>query len=90
MELVYVGEAYPQLAPGFVRPFQERATGKQFDWSDLPELMASQNELSFRKPTELELAALDQNTSLIGACLAFLLQFSDNAYACPANPQEEA
>jgi hypothetical protein len=90
MELTYIGEDYPQLAPGYVRPFQEKATGKQYDWADLPGLIESQDDLRFRKPTELELAALDQNTTLIGACLAFLLQFADNEYAHAADPQEGA
>lgn len=85
--LVYIGEQYPAEMPGFVKQFQDRVTGKQFDWVELSELMC-QGPVVIRPATEDEMQAAYSGTCLIAACVTYLRQYVDNDYVVPGNRVE--
>ena len=74
MELTYIGEQYTAHLPEWIKPLQDRATGKQYDWLDVSD-MALAGEVHIRPATANEIAAADQHFSLITASLAYLSQF---------------
>jgi hypothetical protein len=84
VRLVYIGEQYPAELPGFVKQFQEKETGKQFDWVELSEMMC-QGPVTERPATEEEMRSAYSGACLISACLTFLQQFTDNEYAVPGD-----
>ena len=76
MNLVYIGEQHAVHLPGMIKPFQDRATGKQFDWVDIS-VMASAGEVHIRPATPEEMEAVEKHFGLINASLAYLSQFMD-------------
>ena len=76
MELVYIGEQHAMNLPGLIKPFQDRVTGKQFDWVDVSD-MALKGGVYLRPATPDEMAALEKHFGLITASLTYLSQFMD-------------
>ena len=77
MELVFIGHEIPAHLPDLIKPFQHRATGKQYTWMDVAE-MAAVGEVKIRPASAEEMDAAMKHVDLIGASCAYLSQFMNS------------